>query len=124
MAADPAPKRQRAWRCGLFAERLAAGLLRLKGYRIVAVRHKTPVGEVDIIARRASVIAFVEVKARADANAAADALGPRQRRRIERAALAFIARHPHLAELSMRFDVILVTPWKIPCHISDAWRPN
>lgn len=124
MAGKPTPKRRRAWRFGRFAEHLAAGFLRLKGYRILAARHKTRVGEIDIVARRASVIAFTEVKARADATAAADALGPRQRRRIERAALAFIARNPHLAELTLRFDVILVTPWRVPHHIVDAWRPD
>ncbi|MBT3358050.1 MAG: YraN family protein [Rhodospirillales bacterium] len=124
MPAKPTSKRQHAWRFGRFAERLAAGYLRVKGYRILAARHKTPVGEIDIVARRGSLIAFVEVKARADAIAAADALGPNQRRRITRAALAFIARYPHLAELSMRFDVILVTPWQVPRHIVDAWRPD
>ncbi|MBC8157866.1 MAG: YraN family protein [Rhodospirillales bacterium] len=124
MAGKPAPKRRAAWRFGLFAEHLAAALLRLKGYRILATRFKTTVGEIDIVARRADLIAFVEVKARADLAAAADALGPRQRQRIERAALAFMARHPHMAGQFMRFDVILVTAWKLPRHIIDAWRPD
>ena len=98
--------------------------MRLKGYSILAIRHKTPVGEIDIVARRGSLIVFVEVKARADLRDAAEALGPRQRQRITRAALAYISRNPRLAELFMRFDVILVKPWAWPQHIADAWRPD
>ena len=116
--------RRGSWRFGRFAEHLAAGYLRLKGYSILATRHKTPVGEIDIVARRGSLIAFVEVKARADLRDAAEALGPRQRQRITRAALAFISRNSRLAGLSMRFDVILVRPWAWPQHIADAWRPD
>ena len=51
-------------RAGLFAETLAALALRLCGWRILARRFRTPVGEIDIIARRRGVIAFVEVKRR------------------------------------------------------------
>jgi putative endonuclease len=58
-------KRRRAWRRGRLAESMAAFLLRLKGFRILARGYKVPVGEIDIIARRGRLIAFVEVKARA-----------------------------------------------------------
>ena len=78
-------KRTRAYRHGLFAETVAALLLRLKGHRIVARRYKTPVGEIDLVALKGKRLAFVEVKRReepgrcrlvaADARAAAHRQG-------------------------------------------------
>lgn len=103
-------------------------MLRLKGYRVLARRSKRHVGEIDLIARRGSVLAFIEVKARADAVHAVEAITPNQRRRIERAAEAFMQRNPALARCDIRFDVVLVGTrpgehlW--PRHIVDAWRPE
>ena len=57
-------KRVRAYRHGLFAETVAALLLRLKGHRIVARRYKTPVGEIDLVALKGKRLAFIEVKRR------------------------------------------------------------
>ena len=82
--------RQRRDATGRRAEILSAWLLRLKGYRILARRFKTPVGEIDLIAKRASTIAFIEVKARPTAAAAMESVSARQRRRITRAALVFL----------------------------------
>ena len=108
---------------GRWAEALAAWRLRLKGYRIVAQRFRVAQGEIDLVARRGSVLAMVEVKARADEASAADSLRARQRRRIERAALAFLQRHPEFAALRLRFDMMLIVPRRWPRHIIDAWRP-
>ena len=83
-----------------------------------------PVGEIDIVARRGGVLAFVEVKARKDSGAAAESFRPRQAGRIVRAAGAFIQSRPALAALDQRFDVILVVPWRLPVHLVDAWRPD
>lgn len=116
--------RRRAWRFGWLAEGLCALLLRLKGYRVLARRWRSGGGEIDLIARRGRVLVFVEVKARRDPGAAAEAVAPRQRRRIVQAARAFVARHPAAAGLDWRFDAVLVTPWGPPCHIVDAWRPD
>lgn len=128
MAAGPPPAggrdRRRAWRFGWLAESLGVLVLRLAGYRVLARRWRTGGGEIDIIARRGRVLAFIEVKARRDATTAAEAVGPRQRRRIARAAQAFAARHPALAGLDWRFDALLVAPWAPPRHIKDAWRPD
>lgn len=114
--------RRRAWRYGWLGETLAAAMLVAKGYRVLARRWRTAAGEIDIIARRGGVLAFVEVKARRDAASAIAAIGPRQRRRIERAAGAFVGRRPELAGLDWRFDVMLVTPWGLPRHLKNAWR--
>jgi putative endonuclease len=117
----PSP-RQRAQRRGRLAESLCRWHLRLRGWRIVAADWRCPSGEIDILARRGGVLAIIEVKARGDLASAADALMPRQRRRIARAASAFLVTRPDLAELALRFDVMLVAPLRPPRHLPDAWR--
>ena len=89
--------RQVAHRLGHVAEWRAVWRLRLAGYSILARRYKTKLGEIDIVARRGGILAFVEVKARADIPTAADALGGRQFGRVARAASLFLARHPRYA---------------------------
>lgn len=116
-------RRQReAW--GRLAETVAAWSLRLRGYRIVARRFRTPLGEIDLIARRGRCLAFVEVKARSDVEQALAALGPRQRGRTLRAAELFLLRHPDHAGCMFRFDLIAVRPWRLPRHLVDAWRAD
>ncbi len=122
---DPVTKhtRLRAYRFGLRAETICVWWLRARGYRILERRFNASVGEIDIIARRGSLLAMVEVKARRG-GALADAVPTsRQRRRIARAAEAFMARSPHLAGCDIRFDLMVARPWRLPHHIEDAWRP-
>lgn len=114
-------QRVRAYRRGLFAETLAALMFRLKGYRIVARRYKTPVGELDLVALKGKRLVFVEVKARKSREDAAWTLPTRQRRRIVRAAQYWLANHPDFAGHDMAFDVVLVAPWRLPHHIADAF---
>lgn len=113
--------RQRAERGGRRAELMAAMLLRLKGYSILARRHKTPSGEIDLVARRGRLLAFVEVKARRDATAAIDAVAYGARQRIIRAAGLFLSRRPDLADYAVRYDIIAVAGWRL-VHLRDAWR--
>lgn len=117
-------RRRRAERDGRLAEALAAIWLRLKGYRILARRLKTPVGEIDILARRGAVLAVVEVKARPDRAMAAQAITPRQWRRLTRAAEWALAHRPEWAGLSLRFDALLLARGRLPRHVADAWRPE
>jgi len=116
--------RRRAERLGRWAETMALWSLRLKGYRILARDFRTPVGEIDILARRGRTLIAIEVKARADLTTASEALLPRQRRRIERALVHFLAHRPELSRMALRFDVMLVTPRRLPRHLADAWRPD
>ena len=118
-----AERKRRAWTLGRLAESLCAWHLRARGYRILARRFRTPMGEIDILARRGNTLAVVEVKARIDAATAMESLRSRQRGRIERAAEVFIAARPALAGMDVRFDVMVVAPWRPPAHIMDAWRP-
>jgi putative endonuclease len=117
----PRPERQVAFALGLSAESRAAALLIAKGYRIVARRWRSPVGEIDIVARRRGTLVFVEVKARERLDDAAQAVIVRQQRRIIAAAEAWLAVHPDDANYDMRFDVVLVAPKSIPRHIVAAF---
>lgn len=117
-------RHRRAQTHGRWAEHAVAHYLRLKGYRILARGWRSPEGEIDIVARKGRVLVLVEVKARPSAETAAYAIAPRQRRRIERAALRFLAQHPRHAGCDMRFDAMLVSPWRLPRHLIDAWRPE
>lgn len=114
--------RRRAEAFGRFAERLCRLALRLKGYRILGDRLRTPMGEIDIVARRGRTIAIVEVKARGDWDQANEAVNARQRGRLARAAHAWLGANPRYAGYDLRFDVMLVTPWAWPRHLKDAWR--
>lgn len=110
-----------AERRGRRAEQGAAWLLRLKGYRILGRRVKTPVGEIDLVARRGPVVAIVEVKARPDMTAGLEAVTSTARRRIARAAAHYLARTDMAAE-TVRFDLVVMRPRRLPRHLPDAWR--
>lgn len=117
-------RRQRAWRRGRTAEAICVAWLMLHGYQIIGRRLRTPVGEIDIAARRRRTLAIIEVKARADLRRALESVSLRQRRRLVRAAQWLIAGRPDLAALDIRFDVMAVAPWRIPKYVIDAWRPD
>jgi putative endonuclease len=119
----PTDARKADERAGRAAETAAAILLRLKGYRVVARRFKGLRGEIDLIARRGAILAFVEVKRRASHADAAEAVSLRQRARIAAAAEEFVAARARLAGLGIRFDAVLVAPGRLPRHLPDAWRP-
>jgi putative endonuclease len=118
----PRPERQEAFRYGISAESRAAALLIAKGFRILARRWKTPVGEIDIVARRRKLLVFVEVKARDNFDDAAESVTPRQQRRVVAAAEVWLAAHPDDVLADMRFDVVLVAPGKLPRHIPAAFE--
>jgi putative endonuclease len=120
--AAPRPERQVAFQLGISAESRAAALLIAKGFRILARRWKSSAGEIDIIARRRQLLVFVEVKARANLDEAAESVVPRQRARIAAAAEAWLAVHGEGGFSDMRFDAILVAPGKLPRHIAGAFE--
>lgn len=112
--------RRRRERSGRVAELLAAAFLFAKGYRILARRHKTPLGEIDLIAVRGRRLAFVEVKQRAAMEAAQGAVSSRQARRVAQAAERWVLRHPRYRDYEIGLDAVLVVPGHLPRHVPHA----
>lgn len=113
--------RMTGYRQGLRSETLAAWFLRLKGYRILAMRFKTRVGEVDIIARRGKQIVFAEVKWRQSRTGALEAIVDENRQRVRRAAELYLQKHPRYTGFDIRFDALVFSPRRWPLHIKGAF---
>lgn len=108
---------------GRRSEILAALLLWMKFYRILGRRVRTPAGEIDLIARSpGGTLCFIEVKARHNNLAALEFVGARQRSRIAQAARLWLAARPGLHSCAWRYDIITLTPNRLPQHVRDAWR--
>jgi putative endonuclease len=115
-----ANERRSRLRRGLVAELLASAILLAKGYRILDRRHRTPFGEIDIIAARGRRLAFVEVKRRDSFADAEAALTPRQAGRIASAADHWLDRHPAYRDHEIGLDAVLVVPVRLPRHLPNA----
>jgi len=109
---------------GKRAEWVALIYLICKGYRPLARRYKCPAGEIDLIVARRNLIAFVEVKYRADQDTAAFSITPKQQFRISRAAQYWTSKNQRDHLKTMRFDVILLAPGRWPLHITHAFMDN
>jgi putative endonuclease len=121
-SATVAARHRTAHLFGLKAETIAATLLMLKGYSILARRYAASGGEIDLIAKRGRAVAFVEVKARSQLDAARDAISATKRRRIARAARAWLARNPWAVDCDLRGDAVFVAPGRLPRHLPAAYR--
>ena len=117
---DRASERRRRLGRGRWGELVAGALLLAKGYRILARRHVTPYGEVDIIAARWDRVAFVEVKRRSTIADAEAALTPAQAARMARAADYRLALHPRYLQRDVGLDAVLVTARGWPRHIPNG----
>ncbi|HEY0282391.1 MAG TPA: YraN family protein [Rhizomicrobium sp.] len=116
-------RHKQAEKRGRHGETLAALLLRCKGYRILGRRVRTRAGEIDLVAKSPSgIVCFVEVKARPQDGLAAEAVAPRQRARIARAAELYLAGRQ--AAKGVRFDVVTVVPGRLPRHLRDVWSAD
>jgi len=113
---------RRADASGRDAEGIAAAALAREGWAVLARRARTPAGEIDLVAERDGLLAFVEVKARPSLSEAAFALGARQRARLVAAAECWIAANPGHGAAGMRFDVVLVAADGTARRIADAFR--
>lgn len=114
-------KRRKALRRGHLSEYIAALYLFAKGYRILAIRHRTKLGEIDIIARKGDLAVFVEVKARRGEREAIDAVAPAAQHRIRAASDLWLARRADHAALSQRYDIVAILPGRWPRHFPDAF---
>jgi putative endonuclease len=113
--------RQRSEKDGRRGETLAAFWLLVRGWKILGRRVRTPLGEVDLIARRGAILAFIEVKWRKSAAESALSLDHYRLRRVAAAAEALTHRHMREGD-SVRIDAIFVTPGKLPRHIPNVWH--
>ena len=120
----PHQTRQQAEAKGRRAELIAAIWLMLKGYRILARRAKTKLGEIDLIARKGKILAFIEVKARSGFNESLGALSPQSAGRIARAAALWTSSRPWARSLFMRFDIVAIVPGQAPRHYANAFQPE
>ncbi|WP_196260353.1 YraN family protein [Pelagibacterium limicola] len=119
LRSNPGAEKRRAERAGRRAETLAALYLRMKLFRILAKRFKTPVGEIDIVARRGRLLVFAEVKHRKTPGAAA--LEAVHQSRIARAAQWFMMSNPQFSGFDCRIDVIVLAPGHWPYHLENAF---
>ena len=112
---------------GVEAEKAAANWLRIKGYKILETRYKTKFGEIDLIVAKKNLIAFVEVKARADKGRALESITPKMQERITQAAMYYISQN-EVGTCDLRFDVVTVSPtfMGMSCieHLDNAWEAS
>lgn len=113
--------RRKAEQRGRQSEWIAALWLILKGYRILALRYRTPAGEIDLVARKGALLVFVEVKARRSPSAAVDAVTGTAHRRIRAASDLWLSRMPNAERFSRRYDIIAISPGRWPRHFPDAF---
>lgn len=116
-----AKDRFRTYRYGVWAEYAAAFYLILKGYRILAMRYKTPVGEIDIVAGRKNILVFTEVKARPTYRQGLESITPRMKKRITKAASYYLTQSARDTDPEVRFDVIAFSPPFFIRHLDNAW---
>jgi len=114
----------RSRRAGRTAEWAAAVWLMLKGYQVIGFRLKAAGAEIDILARKGRILALVEVKRRTTPEAALEALGPDQRRRLIRAGQDLISKRRAFADLDLRLDVVAFAPGRLPRHFRGLMTDN
>ena len=106
---------------GLLAEYITIIIYSLKFYTILHHRLRRFVGEIDVIAVRAKQIVFIEVKARSSLIIEDKLLSINQQNRIKRSALLYLALNPRFQEHQVRFDLVVIRPYKLPIIYKNAW---
>ncbi len=114
-------RREDAERRGRIAEYVALWYLRCKGYRLLAHRYKSPMGEVDLIMRKGDTTVFIEVKARKTVDDAVISVTGWQSKRIASASASWMVRDQRAAQGYCRFDIVAVPSYLWPTHIENAF---
>ncbi|MBU7580254.1 MAG: YraN family protein [Porphyrobacter sp.] len=122
MSARTPQQRHEADQRGREGEAEAAMFLAQAGWRIVAERVKTKAGEIDLVAARSGLVAFVEVKWRARSTDLGDAIDERRLARVA-AAVELVWQDYATQGEDIRIDVLLLAPGRKPTHIENAWMP-
>ena len=121
---EGSPDKLRANLFGSRAEWIATAWLLTRGYRVLARNFVVKGGEIDIVVQRGATIAFVEVKARKEFEQAVTAIHADKRRRISRAARAWLTRNPWANGSTLRGDAVFISPWRLPHHEVAAYTIN
>ncbi len=114
--------KKKTYQFGIWAEKITIIFLFLKGYQILAWRHKTYFGEIDIIAKKGRTIVIIEVKARKSQRSVEEVLKPKQITRIKKASEFFLIKNPRFHNHALRFDFIRVGKFFIPRHYKNFWQ--
>ena len=109
-----------SFRLGIIAEYVVLLLYKIHFYTILHHRMKTYVGEIDLIAARNKQLVFIEVKAR-KSGICEDLVSHTQQTRIRRAAELFLSKHLEYSNYNIRFDLVIVKPYRWPTIIKNAW---
>jgi putative endonuclease len=112
------------YRNGIWAEYYAAAFLMIKGYRVLKMRYKTKVGEIDIVAHRGKMMVFAEVKFRKDIQTGMESISTQSRTRIRRAAEYYMMENmneSNTINYSMRMDAVIINHSLRICHIKNAF---
>lgn len=120
-AASPGPSSTNAAR-GVAAEQAACAALLHDGWSVLGRRLRTKAGEIDAVAEKDGLLAFVEVKSRPSLAEAAHALGGRQQARLMAAAEILLSENPGWGRTGVRFDVLLVDREFRVRRVPDAFR--
>lgn len=120
----PGLHRQKAERLGRWAEHGAEAILWLSGWQVLARRARTPLGEIDLIARKGQRLAFIEVKYRAQLDTALGAVSPAQTIRLIKAGAFWRAKRSAYSGLDVQYDLIALAPWRWPKRIEHAFSAD
>ena len=109
----------RAYRKGILAEYLVAFFLRLKGYKILGMRIKTPVGEIDVLTKQKKQLIAFEVKAYKDTLQAAECIERFSKSRTSRALLCYLTQNPQYVSYELRVDAVVLNALWFPRHFKN-----
>ena len=115
-------KKLQSYYFGLWVEYLAISFLLLRGYKILKKRYRNYFGEIDLIAKKHDLLLIIEVKARGTVTVIEEVLSNQQQIRIKKAAEYFVAKNKEYQSLGIRFDLIIIEPFKWPVHLIGFWN--
>jgi len=107
---------------GLLSEIYAVIFLKLKLYKILERNYRNKLGEIDIIAYKNKTLIAVEVKARKKINSLEEVVSKKQLNRIKRSMNIFYSREKYYGKFNIRFDLIIISPYKLPLHLKNFWN--